>query len=201
MDKNTDTTDMNSDKIKKILNDSIKVKEALIKDSIGIIAGISEAICDSLKKGGKLIIFGNGGSAADAQHIAAELIGRFQKERRALAAIALTTNSSVITALGNDYGYDSIFKRQIEALAEKNDVILAISTSGNAKNVLLAVEAAKAKGIKCAAFSGQDGGKLAKKADITLCAASRITARIQEAHITAGHIICELLEDELCHNN
>ncbi|MEK6714482.1 MAG: D-sedoheptulose 7-phosphate isomerase [Candidatus Omnitrophota bacterium] len=184
-------------KIENILRDSINVKEKLLSDSINIIAQIASQIITSLKNGGKLIIFGNGGSAADAQHIAAELIGRFQKERRALAALALTTNTSVLTALANDYGYETVFSRQLEALADKKDVVLAISTSGNAKNVNIAVRKAKADGIKTIAFTGQRGGELAKLADIALIIPSKITARIQEVHITVGHILCELIEDEL----
>lgn len=185
------------DKIKEILRDSINVKEALAKNSVETIARIAGTICECLKNGGKLIVFGNGGSAADSQHIAAELVGRFQKERKAFAAIALTTNTSVLTALANDYGYETVFSRQIEALADKNDIVLAISTSGKAKNVNLAVERAKSLGIKVVAFTGSDGGELAKLADIALIAPSKITARIQEAHITAAHIICELVEDEM----
>lgn len=188
---------MNTEKIEKILKDSIRVKEDMLANSSDIIAQIADQIITSLKKGGKLIIFGNGGSSADAQHIAAELVGRFQKERRALAALALTTNTSVLTALANDYGYETVFSRQLEALADKKDVVLAISTSGKAKNVIEAVKLAKSIGIKTIAFSGGDGGELAKLADIALIVPAKITARIQEAHITVGHILCELIEDEL----
>ena len=184
-------------RIESILKDSINVKEKLLSGSINTISQIADQIITSLKKGGKLIIFGNGGSAADAQHIAAELIGRFQKERRALAALALTTNTSVLTALANDYGYETVFSRQLEALADKKDVVLAISTSGKAKNVIEAVKLAKSIGIKTIAFTGQRGGELAKLADIALIVPAKITARIQEAHITVGHILCELIEYEL----
>lgn len=189
------------DKIIAILRDSIKIKEDLIASSADVIAQIASQIIRALKNGGKLIIFGNGGSSADAQHIAAELVGRFQKERRALAALALTTNTSVLTALANDYGYETVFSRQLEALADKKDVVLAISTSGNAKNVNIAVRKAKADGIKTIAFTGQPGGELAKLADIALIVPAKITARIQEAHITVGHILCELIEDELSKSN
>lgn len=185
------------DRIKNIIGDSIKVKKDLLDNSVGIIAKIADQIIASLKNGGKLIIFGNGGSAADSQHIAAELVGRFQKERRAIAAIALTVNTSTLTALGNDYGYDNVFSRQVEALADKKDIILAISTSGKAKNVIAAVKYAKSAGIKTVAFSGGDGGELAKLADTCFIAPSAVTARIQEAHITVAHIICELIENEL----
>lgn len=183
--------------IEKILKESISVKEELLKSYVDVIAQIAQAICESIKSGGKLIIFGNGGSAADAQHIAAELVGRFQKERKAIAAIALTTNTSIITALANDYGYDEVFNRQVEALAGKKDIILAISTSGRAKNVNRAVEKAKSRGIKTIAFTGAGGGELARLADTALIIPSKITARIQEAHITVGHIICELIEEGL----
>lgn len=188
---------MDTKTIEKILKDSIQVKETIIKRSIAKIADIADAIRGSLRKGGKLIIFGNGGSAADSQHIAAELVGRFQKERKALAAIALSTNTSIITALANDYAYDVIFARQLEALAGKKDIVLAISTSGKAKNVLAAVKKAKKMGIKTIALTGAGGGELAKIADISLIIPSKVTARIQEAHITVAHIICELIEQEV----
>ncbi len=141
-----------------------------------------------------MIIFGNGGSAGDAQHIAAELIGRFKKDRPALPAIALTTNTSIITALANDFGYDIIFARQIEALAGKNDVALGISTSGKAKNVILGLKQAKKMGLLTVALSGGDGGDIVKLADLSLVIPSSVTARIQESHILIGHIICELIE-------
>ena len=153
---------------------------------------------DCLKKGGKVIVFGNGGSASDSQHIAAELVGRFKKDRSALAGIALTTNTSILTSLANDYGYDVVFARQVEALGRKNDVVLGISTSGKAKNVALGIKQAKKMGIKTVALSGCDGGEIVKLADVSLLVPSKITARIQEAHITIAHIICEMIEQELC---
>ncbi|MDP1853878.1 MAG: D-sedoheptulose 7-phosphate isomerase [Candidatus Omnitrophota bacterium] len=183
--------------IESILRESINIKEEVIKNSLGVIADIAKSVCDSLKNGGKLIIFGNGGSAADAQHIAAELVGRFQKERKALPAIALTVNTSILTALSNDYGYDAVFKRQIEALADKKDIIIAISTSGKAKNVIEGVKMAKKLGIKTVCFSGGNGGELSRLTDVTFIAPSNITARIQEIHITIGHIICQLIEETL----
>lgn len=186
------------DKIKEILLESIQVKEELLRSKVGVIIEIANLLIGSLKKGGKAILFGNGGSAADAQHIAAELIGRFKKDREALAAIALTTNTSVITALANDYGYEVIFSKQIEALGEKNDIVIGLSTSGKAKNVILALKQAKKTGLKAIAFTGGDGGEIAKIADISLIIPSSVTARIQEAHITVGHIICELTEQRLC---
>lgn len=186
------------DKIKDILLESIQIKEELLHSGIEKIIKITELITDSLKKGGKLILFGNGGSAADCQHIAAEFVGRFQKERNALPAIALTTNSSIITALANDYDYQIVFARQIEALGKKGDVAIGISTSGKAKNVVWAIKQAKKIGLKTIALSGGDGGELVKLADISLRVPSTVTARIQEAHIIIGHIICELIEQNLC---
>lgn len=188
------------DKIKDILLESIHVKEELLHNSIGQIIEITNLIIESLKKDGKVILFGNGGSASDSQHIAAELIGRFKKDRNALAAIALTTNTSVLTSLANDYGYEIVFAKQIEALGKKNDVVIGISTSGKAKNVILGIKLAKKMGLKTVALTGGDGAELAKLADISLVVPSSVTARIQEAHITIGHIICELIEQALCQN-
>jgi len=185
------------DKIKDLLLESIQVKEQMLHTQISKILEISEAVISCLKKSGKLILFGNGGSAADSQHIAAELVGRFKKERAGLAAIALTTNTSTLTSLANDYGYEIVFARQIEALGKKNDIAVGISTSGRAKNVVAALKQAKKMGIKTIALTGQDGGELAKCADISLTVPSPVTARIQEAHITVGHIICELAEEAL----
>lgn len=150
----------------------------------------------ALANGNKILFCGNGGSAADAQHLSAELIGRFQKERRSLAAIALTTDTSILTAVGNDYGYDEIFARQVEGLGRQGDVIIGISTSGNSKNVVKAVEKARDTGMHTIALTGEGGGKLAELCDITLAIPSKVTARIQEMHILVGHIICELLEEE-----
>lgn len=186
------------DRIKDILSESIAVKEALLRSEIGHIIEITKLIIASLQNNGKIILFGNGGSAADCQHIAAEFIGRFQKERKALPAIALTTNSSIITALANDYDYQAIFARQIEALAQKNDLAIGISTSGKAKNVIAGIKQAKKMGLRTVALSGGDGADLAKLADISLLVPSKVTARIQEAHITIAHIICELVEQALC---
>ena len=186
------------DRIKDILLESIQVKEEILRKDIARIIKIAETIVSCLKKGGKVILFGNGGSAADSQHIAAELIGRFKKDRTALAAIALTTNTSVLTSLANDYSYEIIFAKQIEALAQKNDVVIGISTSGKAKNVAAGIKQAKKMGLKTIAFTGSDGGELVKIADIALVVASSVTARIQETHITIGHIICELVEEAVC---
>jgi len=186
------------DRIKEILLESIQVKEELLRDSIVQILDIAQLAVDCLKKNGKVILFGNGGSAADAQHIAAELIGRFKKDRTALAAISLTTNTSVLTSIANDYGYEVVFSRQIEALGQKNDIAIGISTSGKAKNVAAGIKQAKKMGIKTVALTGGDGGDLAKLADVSLLVPSSVTARIQEAHITIGHILCELIEQAVC---
>jgi D-sedoheptulose 7-phosphate isomerase len=185
------------DRIKDILLESIQVKEDLMRLRVENIIEISSAVIDCLKKGGKLLVFGNGGSASDSQHIAAELVGRFGKERSGLPAIALTVNTSVLTAIANDYGYEAVFARQVEALGQKNDVALGISTSGKAKNVAAGFRQAKKMGIKTIALTGGDGGELVKLADISLTVPSSVTARIQEAHITIGHIICQLAEQAL----
>lgn len=186
------------DRIKEILMESIQVKEQILHSHIGEIVEMSESIIGSLKKNGKVILFGNGGSAGDSQHIAAEFVGRFKKDRTALAAIALTTNTSILTSLANDYGYDIVFAKQVEGLAQKNDVVIGISTSGKAKNVILGIKQAKKMGLTTIALTGGDGGELAKTADTALIVPSSITARIQEAHITIGHIICEIVEQTLC---
>jgi D-sedoheptulose 7-phosphate isomerase len=154
-------------------------------------------ISNCLQDDGKVLLFGNGGSAADAQHIAAELVGRFMQERRALPAIALTTDSSILTAVANDYGFDRIFSRQIEALGRPNDVAIGISTSGNSPNILAGIERARSQQMKTIGLSGKDGGGLAKRCDISIVIPSTNTARIQECHITIGHIFCEVIELEL----
>ena len=183
------------DRIKEILLQDIQIKEDLLRDNITQIIDMTNIVIESLKKNGKILLCGNGGSASDSQHLAAEFIGRFQKERRALPAIALTTDTSILTALANDYGYETVFSRQVEALGCKDDVIIGISTSGKAKNVIAAIKQAKKIGLKTIVFSGADGGELVKLADISLVIKSSVTARIQEAHITVGHIICELAEE------
>jgi len=186
------------ERIKDILLESIQVKEEILRNQVDAIFEIAELMIDCLKKDGKVLVFGNGGSASDSQHIAAELVGRFKKDRSALAGIALTTNTSILTSIANDYGYDVVFSRQIEALGKKNDIALGISTSGKAKNVALGIKQAKKMGIKTVALSGGDGGDIVKLADVSLVVPSKITARIQEAHITIAHIICEMIEQELC---
>ncbi len=186
------------DKIRDILLENIRIKEELLRKHIGEIIEITDLVIDCLKSKGKVIIFGNGGSASDSQHIAAELMGRFKKDRTALPAIALTTNTSILTALANDYGYEIVFAKQIEGLGQKNDVVIGISTSGKAKSVAAGIRQAKKMGLKTVALSGGDGGELVKLADLSLLVPSSVTARIQEAHITIGHIVCELIEEALC---
>ena len=150
-----------------------------------------------LERGGKLILMGNGGSAADCQHIAAELVGRFKKERRAIPAIAFTVDTSSLTALGNDYGFDTIFERQVEALALENDAVVGISTSGNSENVVRALKKANVIGAETIGLLGNNGGKIKEVANLSIVIPSVDTARIQEVHITIGHIICELIEEDL----
>lgn len=179
------------------LKESIEVREAVIESLIPCITEATRLIIDAFKKGKKLILFGNGGSAADAQHIACELVGQFGKERKALPAIALSTNTSNLTAIGNDYGFEAIFSRQMEALASRGDVALGISTSGKSPNVLEAFKVAKERGLKTIAFSGKGGGSLKNLADICITIPSDNIARIQEVHITIGHIMCLLIEEEL----
>jgi len=157
---------------------------------------IAANLCiDGLAEGGKILIFGNGGSAADAQHIAAELVGRYKLERKGLAAIALTTDTSVLTAIGNDYGYHHVFNRQIEALANEGDVVIGISTGGNSSNIISALKRANELGCKTIGFSGRDGGEMNAICDINLVVPSQDTPRIQEMHILIGHIMCHLIEN------
>ena len=179
------------------IKESIRAKEGLLKDQIGNIENAADAIIESLKAGKKLIVFGNGGSASDGQHIAAELVGRFKMERRALPAIALTANTSILTAIANDYGYAAVFSRQVEALGSPGDVALGISTSGNSKNVIEALKKARALGMKTIALSGGDGGSMKREADISIVVSTKDTPRVQESHIMIAHIICALIEDRM----
>jgi len=183
------------------LRESIEVKRAILAndDSLELIHEAALACIRVLKSGGKIILFGNGGSAADAQHIAAELIGRYLQDRRALAAITLTVNASSLTAIANDYTYEEVFSRQIEALGCKGDLAIGISTSGNSKNVIRALLAAKKKGLVTVGMTGSTGGKLRDETDYCLCIPSEQTPRIQEAHIAVGHILCEIIEEHFSH--
>ncbi|MEN9864215.1 MAG: hypothetical protein RLZZ601_1979 [Pseudomonadota bacterium] len=174
--------------------DSIAVKQEAEKILPEQVARGIVAMTDCLRAGGKVMACGNGGSAADAQHFAAELIGRFERERQELAAIALTTDTSILTAVGNDYSYDEIFSKQVRGLGKKGDILIGISTSGNSKNVVKAIEAAKKLGIKIIALTGNGGGKIASLLDaddIHLCAPSARTARIQETHLVLLHALCD----------
>lgn len=161
------------------------------------IAAVAATCAAALKAGHKVMFCGNGGSAADSQHLAAELVGRYKMERKALNSVALTTDTSILTAIGNDYGYDDVFRRQVEGLGEAGDVLIGLSTSGNSKNVLLAFEQAKAQGITTVAFTGAGGGKMKEAADMALCVPAAVTNHIQEMHITCGHLVCELVEKEI----
>jgi D-sedoheptulose 7-phosphate isomerase len=159
-----------------------------------VIDRVANLLIETLMSGHKILLFGNGGSAADSQHIAAELVGKLMVKRRALPAIALTTDSSNLTALANDFGVESIFQRQVEALGQSGDVAIGISTSGHSSNVLAAIRTARQKGLKTVAFTGRDGGSLGSLVDYAITVPSESTQRIQEAHITIGHILCELIE-------
>ena len=159
-----------------------------------VIQAIADACTNALKAGKKVMFCGNGGSAADSQHLAAEFVGRYKLERKALNSIALTVDTSILTAIGNDYGYDDVFRRQVEGVGQAGDVLIGLSTSGNSRNVLLAFEQAKAMGITTVAFTGCGGGKMKAEADMCLAAAAGVTNHIQEQHITCGHLICELVE-------
>lgn len=184
--------------IASLLKENIAVTESILHKETSRIEEAARLIISAIRKGKKLLVFGNGGSAADSQHIAAELVGRFKKERSPLAAIALTTNTSTLTAIGNDYGFDSVFSRQIEALAQPGDVALAISTSGNSRNAIEALKTAKKKGITTIGMLGGRGGKMKALCDIIITVPSINTPRIQESHITIGHILCELIESRVC---
>jgi D-sedoheptulose 7-phosphate isomerase len=184
--------------IQRIFADSIRVKRAFLKENGAALERAVDQIAAVFRAGHKLLIFGNGGSAADAQHIAAEFVNRFKIERPPLPAIALTTDSSALTSIANDYGYADVFAKQLQALAQPGDMAVAISTSGNAANVLRAVAACKRLRVGTIGLTGGSGGKLAAQVDLLLCAgATSETARIQETHILVGHIICELVDAQL----
>jgi len=179
--------------IEQILEDSIAVKKKAIGLQKDVIAGAAARLADCVAAGHKILLFGNGGSAADCQHIAAEFVNRFRIERRPLGAIALTTDTSTLTSIGNDYHFDEVFERQVRALGRDGDLAWGISTSGNSPNVLKAVEAAKQIGLYTLGMTGA-GGKLADVADLVLRVESDSTARVQETHITIAHILCELVD-------
>ena len=163
----------------------------------GRAAEVAGLVVDAVRKGGKILLCGNGGSAADSQHIAAELVGRFRRERPGYRAMALTTDTSVLTSVANDYGYSEVFRRQVEALGRRGDVLVALSTSGNAENVLRAVKEARRLGLRTVGMTGRTGGKLAAAVDVAVRAPSNSTARVQECHSIIGHAICDLVEAAL----
>jgi len=183
-----------SEEIRRQLAESARIKQSFSDELIAGIAQFAEKCAAALRSGGKIVFFGNGGSAADAQHLAAELVVRLQTERPGLAALALTTNTSVLTAAGNDYGFERIFSRQIESLVTRQDVLVALSTSGNSPNMVHGVAAGRQRGAFLVALTGNSGGALADKVDLLLNVPSSDAQRIQEAHITIGHIACSLIE-------
>jgi D-sedoheptulose 7-phosphate isomerase len=169
-----------------------------LHDLLPILDRIAAVMSGAILDGKKILWCGNGGSAADSQHLAAELVGRFGRERRALPSIALSTNTSILTAIGNDYGYEHVFRRQVEALCSAGDVVVGISTSGNSRNVCLALEAARACGARTIAFTGKSGGAMAEIAELALKIPSDKTPRIQEGHILCGHMLCDYVEASVC---
>jgi D-sedoheptulose 7-phosphate isomerase len=194
---NNTLTNITMDIVRKQIEDSLKVKKMVLDDE-ALVKSVNEAAnrcIRALKKGNKILIAGNGGSAADAQHIAGELVNRFGFERPGLAAIAITTDTSVITSISNDYGFSKVFARQIEAIGKKGDVFISLSTSGTSENILEAIKEAKRKGIINIGLTGKTGGKMAKLCDLVIKVPSADTPRIQEVHILISHIICSLIED------
>jgi len=183
--------------VSRTLSAAIRLHEQAQTSSVGATVAAAERMVASLRSGGKILVCGNGGSASDSQHFAAELVGRFERERRALSAIALTTDTSILTAIGNDYAYDQVFARQVEAVGRAGDVLLGISTSGGSRNVLEAFGAAKSGGLATVALTGRDGGVIGAAVDIHINVPSASTARVQEVHRTLMHAMCELIEREL----
>jgi len=179
------------------LRESADIKLRFAKESVAEVEEAASTILKSLKSGGKILIFGNGGSAADSQHIAAEFVNRYSRERKALSALALTTDTSILTSIPNDGSFDDVFSRQIEALGSKGDVAWGITTSGKSENVLKALKTAKAMGLKTIAFTGQEKNRVEKTVDCCVSVPSRSTPRVQELHITLAHIVCELVEESL----
>ena len=191
------TAPMTPDALSKLLRESARIKIQLAEEQVGAMVDAIEAVVAALARGHCVFFFGNGGSAADSQHLAAELVGRFTRERRPLPALALTTDTSILTSISNDYGFEEIFRRQIRALGRAGDVAIGLSTSGNSANVLAAIDAARAGGLFTIVLTGQSGGALASRADVCLRVPSQDTARIQESHITIGHLICQGVDEAL----
>ena len=183
--------------IKKTIQESAQIKEQFLKENLGQIIKVVNVVTGALKKGNKILLFGNGGSAADAQHLAAEFVNRFTIERPPLPAIALTTDTSIITSIGNDYDFSQIFAKQIRAIGQPADVAIGMSTSGVSHNVLLGIEMAKKMGLVTVGLTGRDGGQLAQLVDYSLNVPSSSVPRIQEVHITVGHVICQLVDYKL----
>lgn len=188
---------MSAERVLAISREAIDIKERFFRENASGIAELATRAAATLRAGGKLLLFGNGGSAADAQHIAAELVGRFKRDRAPLAAIALTTDTSALTAIGNDFGFEHVFDKQLRALGRSGDMAIALSTSGGSPNVVRAAVSARELGLQVAGFLGGDGGALRPLCDPALVVPHRFSARVQEVHITMGHILCELVEDEL----
>jgi D-sedoheptulose 7-phosphate isomerase len=186
-----------SELIDQFVAESLRVKSSFFAENKDRIAQTAERIADGLRNGKKVLFFGNGGSAADAQHLAAELVGRFGPDRSPLAGISLSTDTSILTALGNDYGYEKIFSRQIEALGNPGDIAIAVSTSGNSPNIIAAIDAARSKGLFTVGFTGETGGKMKHGVDVLFRVPSRNTPRIQETHLLLGHILCDLVDRNL----
>lgn len=185
------------DRIESLFLESIQAKQSFLRESISQILTCGEWMTEVLQSGKKILIFGNGGSSTDAMHIAGELVSRFYKERRGLPAIALGTNMATLTSISNDYSYENVFSREVEAYGEAGDLAIGISTSGNSRNVLKGIEKAKERGLKTVALTGGTGGQIRTLADLSLVVPSKLTPRIQECHITVGHILCELVEEAL----
>lgn len=184
-------------KVLKAFEDSIRVKEKFVKTSLELIVEVAKLIADAFNDGKKLLLFGNGGSACDASHIAAEFVNRFKKDRPGLPALALNTDMAVLTSIANDYDYAEVFARQLKTLAGEGDIVVAISTSGGSKNILKAVDVAKKKGLKTIAFTGLKGEKFAAKCDYAFIVPSDDTPRVQETHITLAHVLCQVVEEIL----
>ena len=190
--------DLIATKIKEHLNGHMRTMDKVLQQMVPAIQDCALTLIDAMRPGHKLLVMGNGGSAADAQHMAAEFVGRFLRNRKALPAIALTTDTSILTAVGNDFGFDEVFSRQVEALAMQGDVVLGISTSGQSPNVLKALTLAREHGCKTMALVGKDGGPMAQAVDLALVVPAAHTPFIQEAHLTIIHILCDLVEEALC---
>ncbi|HSC47346.1 MAG TPA: phosphoheptose isomerase [Gammaproteobacteria bacterium] len=189
-----------TERVTRLFNDSIATKQAALKTLVPVIVGAGKLMAEALKQEHKIMSCGNGGSAADSQHFSAELLNRFERERPGLAGIALTTDTSTLTSIANDYEYNDIFAKQVRALGRKGDVLLAISTSGNSPNVMRAIDAAHEKGVHVVALTGRDGGKMAaqlKAPDVEIRVPAKVTARIQEVHLLALHCLCDLIDQHL----